>query len=1124
MAKKPPDQPEQNPTLNSPGYASTAPISGEERAVAEVRPVRLADGEVVGGRYRVLRYVARGGMGEVYEAEDLELAERVALKTIRAETRDRVAEERFKREIQLSRKVTHPNVCRIFDVGYHAREDGERVVFLTMELLKGETLIERIRREGPIPIAEAGSLLRQIVAGLCAAHQAGVVHRDLKSSNVLLVPRKIGGVRAVVTDFGLAHVLGGGEDRARSLSGSGGIVGTPGYMAPEQVEGGELSERTDLYALGVVMYEMLTAQLPFDGGTPLSIAAKRLTTPAPSPKKLRPDLPARWEKAVLACLERDPAARPVDPRAVAEMVGLSTDSLEEIDGTVRVDKEAPGRSPLLLPAALLLLLALAVVGVQRWRDRPYRGARRAVAAVPFHPTDELTAEQPWIGDFAAELLAIRLGEGQALQSFDTSSVTSSLSDIGVTPGAELAASEIDRLRTILTLDLVVTGRYHIAREDGAVVVDAELLDARSHGVVARVSERGRPDELAALLGRVADRIARAAGVSPSESGRGLGVTLPKRPPALRAYVEAREHYDRREVQEAVASARRGLLEEPEHARLHLLAAEASDELGDDRAAASEAKAALEGAGTLPPREQLFVQAAAAALTRDRAGSIARYQQLRAELPLDADIGSRLVDQLISSGRAGEALKLIDQLHRQQLPRLLGLRLDLLEARAHEALGDLARAVDVAQRAGAVADDLGARIARANARFQECRALAELHKNSEARDTCELAKRTASETGSRRLRALAVDWIANVDFDVGDLEAARRGYEEVLPIFRELGDHTGESAALNNLGNVQYVNDDLEGATKLWQQALDLTSEYQDVLAGAPTRENLGAVYQERLEPQQALSFVGSALEIWRAADESDSLARATCRLGGLYLDYGRGREADQQLEQLEQLEARLGTPPVETDCEDFRAQMELGRGHVDRAIAILRAIVDRLARLHTTYERDEVGLELAGAQADSGDITAALHTLDSLATDGVTKKTARTVRRSKLLRLRLELLSKTATHAPQRLRAAEEDLKNEKRKRARLVTSIELERVRALVGDRAGAARRLHALLTEANAAGSIALALDAQLRETQVLAEAGQPPTRAFAVDYGQRARAAGRPAWAEQVERLAEPARPRP
>ncbi|MEO7909941.1 MAG: protein kinase [Roseiflexaceae bacterium] len=145
MAKKP-DEPKvsgkgklplgvDNPTLNSPGYASTAPISGEERSAATGgSSPRLSDEEVVGGRYRIVRYIARGGMGEVYEAEDLELGERVALKTIRAETKDRVAEERFKREIQLSRKVTHPNVCRIFDVGFHQRPDGVQIVFLTMEL------------------------------------------------------------------------------------------------------------------------------------------------------------------------------------------------------------------------------------------------------------------------------------------------------------------------------------------------------------------------------------------------------------------------------------------------------------------------------------------------------------------------------------------------------------------------------------------------------------------------------------------------------------------------------------------------------------------------------------------------------------------------------------------------------------------------------------------------------------------------------------------------------------------------------------------------------------------------------------------------------------------------------
>ena len=239
----------------------------------------FAKGDLVAERYRIVRLIGEGGMGEVYEAEDLLLRERVALKTVRHEVAsDEKVIERFKREIQLARKVTHPNVCRIFDVGLH-RLPGTRadLAFLTMELLEGETLAARLTRAGRLSPAEAAPLAVQMAAALDAAHSAGIVHRDFKSANVMLVGDGSAsglGLRAVVTDFGLARGKQAATDP--NITGDGGVVGSPSYMAPEQVEGKEVTGAADIYALGVVLYEMVTGRLPFVGDTPLSTAVMRL--------------------------------------------------------------------------------------------------------------------------------------------------------------------------------------------------------------------------------------------------------------------------------------------------------------------------------------------------------------------------------------------------------------------------------------------------------------------------------------------------------------------------------------------------------------------------------------------------------------------------------------------------------------------------------------------------------------------------------------------------------------------------------------------------------------------------------------------------------------------------------
>ncbi|MGI8988110.1 MAG: protein kinase domain-containing protein [Bryobacteraceae bacterium] len=246
------------------------------------------EGELIAERYNIVRFLGEGGMGEVYEAEDLELGGTVALKTIRSEiASDERMAARFKSEIQLARQVTHPNVCRVFDVARHQTSSGY-VAFLTMEYLPGETLAHRIKKHGPLPAAEALPLMRQMAAALDAAHRAGVIHRDFKSSNVILTPAD-DGVRAVVTDFGLARSAD--PEGQRTLTVTGNMIGSPDYMAPELFAGKPATIASDIYSFGVVLLETLTG--------------RRSATAGRTDRKID----ARWERAIAQCLEREPARR-----------------------------------------------------------------------------------------------------------------------------------------------------------------------------------------------------------------------------------------------------------------------------------------------------------------------------------------------------------------------------------------------------------------------------------------------------------------------------------------------------------------------------------------------------------------------------------------------------------------------------------------------------------------------------------------------------------------------------------------------------------------------------------------------------------------------------------------------
>jgi len=286
-------------------------FSSAAQALEDTGPVPAAShagvfrpGTLVANRYRVERFVAQGGMGEVYAVRDTVLDEQVALKTVRSRLpTDVKAIRRLKSETLLSRRIGHPNTCRIFEFGEHELASGETLCFLTMELVAGETLGARLRRDGPLPVEQVAIVLRQVLGGLAEAHSLGIVHRDLKSDNIMLRESVSAGpaIDAVVMDFGLALRMDANE---RLTSDSHAMIGSAAYMAPEQVEGERLTPATDVYAIGVICFEMLTGQLPFRAATPASIALQRLHCPPPLPSSLRPELDAHWDQLVMICMQR----------------------------------------------------------------------------------------------------------------------------------------------------------------------------------------------------------------------------------------------------------------------------------------------------------------------------------------------------------------------------------------------------------------------------------------------------------------------------------------------------------------------------------------------------------------------------------------------------------------------------------------------------------------------------------------------------------------------------------------------------------------------------------------------------------------------------------------------------
>src|SRR5918997_25824 len=247
------------------------------------------------GRYRVQRKLGHGGMADVYLAEDEELGRRVAIKILNdRHAADEQFVERFRREAKHAAGLSHPNIVSIYDRG-----EAEGTYYIAMEYLEGRSLKELISSRGPAPVAIAIEYARQILAALRVSHRTGVIHRDIKPHNVLVD----GEGRLKVTDFGIARA------GPSQMTEAGSIVGTAQYLSPEQAQGAPVSESSDLYSVGIVLYELLTGEVPFSGESPVEIAMKHLSKVPTPPSRLRPEIPHDLDLVVMRALAKDPDDR-----------------------------------------------------------------------------------------------------------------------------------------------------------------------------------------------------------------------------------------------------------------------------------------------------------------------------------------------------------------------------------------------------------------------------------------------------------------------------------------------------------------------------------------------------------------------------------------------------------------------------------------------------------------------------------------------------------------------------------------------------------------------------------------------------------------------------------------------
>jgi len=598
----------------------------------------LKTGSIFAGRYEVIEELGKGGMGKVYKVLDKEVNEKIALKLLNPEiAADEKTIDRFRNELKFARKIGHRNVCRMYDL---SREEGTH--YITMEYVPGEDLKSTIIRVGQLNVGKATFIAKQVCEGLVEAHRLGVVHRDLKPQNIML--DKEGNAR--IMDFGIARSL-----KAKGLTGAGVMIGTPEYMSPEQAEVKEVDQRSDIYSLGVILYEMVTGRVPFEGETPLNIAMKHKSEAPRNPKELNSQIPEDLSQVILRCLEKDKEKRYQGAEAIlSELANIEK-------GMPTTERVIPERKPitsreitvtiglkkLFIPA--LVVVALVVIAVAIWQLIPGREPIKTSVAVINFENQTGDKAYDYLQEAIPNLLITSLEQSKYLQVTTWERMHDLLKQAGKQDveiidkdlGFELC--RMDGVRAIVLGSFVKAG--------DVFATDVKVLDVETKELLKSASSKGEGvgSILERQIGELSRDISRGVGVSE----RKIEVAQPRiaevttnSMDAYNYFLKGREDYEKFYYDEARQSLEKAVELDPNFAVAYLWLAWSYSAIGD-RKARNEA---YEKAKNLSPKatdkERLYIQASyARSIERDPEKRFRIYTEMAKKYPKEKRVHYRL---------------------------------------------------------------------------------------------------------------------------------------------------------------------------------------------------------------------------------------------------------------------------------------------------------------------------------------------------------------------------------------------------------------------------------------------------------------------------------------------------
>jgi tetratricopeptide (TPR) repeat protein/predicted Ser/Thr protein kinase len=833
----------------------------------------LQGGTVLGGRYEILQLLGEGGMGAVYKATDLELNRYVALKVIKPELASNPQIlARFKQELLLAHQVTHRNVIRTYDLS-----EADGVKFITMEFIEGKDLRTLIREKQKFTPEETVDVMEQVCKALDAAHSVGVIHRDLKPQNIMLDEAG----RVLVMDFGLARTLEGD-----GMTQSGALLGTMEYMSPEQALGKHLDQRSDIFALGLIMFELLTGKMPFAADSAVASLLKRTQERAISASDVDAQVPPALSGIVAKCLERDLDAR------YASTAALAADLAAWRDGTAAasIKFEEPSRAlgrdvpwPK-IGAILTLVVVLAAGYVFRGKlfgprastKQAQAGPVMSLAIVPFRNASGDTSLD-WLGASLAEMLTTDVGQSASLHTVSADRLHQVLKDLRIAPDSPLDERSIKQLADFSNAQTVVWGQY--TRTGGQLRLDATLQNLKQGSApvtisIEAASEKELLDKTDQLAQKIRDNLALSPEIVKELQQQAFRPTS-KSVDALRDFNEGQQllregkNLDAQKKFEAATTA------DPDFALAYSRLAQSYSNLGYDNEAERYSQRAVDLSQQRPAAERYLIQADDARITGKTDKAIELYSNLVKAAPGDPDLQFTLASLYENNNDLDHAsehyAKVLEQDPKSVAALLATGRVLIKSGKAQDSLEPLNQAYSLAVRLenqeqkAAILHAIGV-------------AYKILDKPQDALKNYQDSIAIKREIGDKRGIAVSLNESAQVEDTMGQFAAAEASYKEALQIRRDIGDKKGIGDTLMDLAALYNDRGKPDEALSLYKEALQIERERGDELAQSRCLNNIGSSYFGKGQYDDALTYYQQALTLREKLKASDYIAETVRNL------------------------------------------------------------------------------------------------------------------------------------------------------------------------------------------------------------------------------------------------------